>query len=107
MEEAGFAVDVDANAESLRNVLDHLWPSLRSQPALARAGLRPAAEDGLPLIGWVAPGIYAFTAHFRNGFLLSPMTAAMAAREVLDQAAEEALARFRPDRLGAVDGAGA
>lgn len=106
MEEAGFGVEIDANAESLRDVLDPLWPSLRSQPALARAGLRPAAADGLPVIGWMAPGIYAFTAHFRNGFLLSPMTSALAANEVVDGGAQELLGRFRPDRLSAQGGPG-
>ncbi len=106
MEEAGFTLDIDAGAESLRDVLEPLWPSLRSQPALARAGLRPAAPDGLPVIGWVAPGVYAFTAHYRNGFLLSPLTSALAAREVIDGGAEEALSRFRPDRNSAEDGGG-
>ncbi len=106
MEDVGFTLDVDAGAESLRDVLDRLWPSLRAQPALARAGLRPAATDALPVIGWAAPGVYAFTAHFRNGFLLSPMTSALAAKEVVEGGEEEALARFRPDRLSAENGAG-
>ncbi|HXA41925.1 MAG TPA: FAD-dependent oxidoreductase [Candidatus Solibacter sp.] len=107
MEDAGYALDVDANAESLRDALDQLWPSLRAEPALARAGLRPAAADRLPVIGWAGPGVYAFTAHFRNGFLLSPMTAALAATEVVGGGKEEALARFRPDRLSAEGSAGA
>ena len=107
MENAGYALDVDDRAEALRAVLDRLWPSLRKEPATARAGLRPATADRLPAVGWVAPtSIYAFTAHFRNGFLLSPLTATLAAGEVLDGVEEAALARFRPARLGAGGGGG-
>jgi glycine/D-amino acid oxidase-like deaminating enzyme len=56
------------------------------------------------VIGWLEPGTtYAFTAHFRNGFLLAPMTAVLAANEIVDGAEEDFLRRLRPGRLGAAE----
>jgi len=102
MEDAGFSTEVDEKAEALRALLDHLWPALATVPATGRAGLRPAAVDGLPVIGWLEPGtIYAFTAHFRNGFLLAPMTADLAANEIVEGVEEDFLRRLRPGRLAA------
>jgi len=102
MEDAGFSTEVDEKAEALRAVLDQLWPALATVPATGRAGLRPAAVDGLPVIGWLEPGtIYAFTAHFRNGFLLAPMTADLAANEIVQGVEEDFLRRLRPGRLAA------
>jgi glycine oxidase len=106
MEEAGFSTEIDEKGEALRKVLDRLWPALARVPAVGSAGLRPAALDGLPVIGWVKPGsVYAFTAHFRNGFLLAPMTAELAAGEIMGGGDEEMLRRLRPGRLGAAAGA--
>jgi glycine oxidase len=43
----------------------------------AWAGLRPAAPDGLPIVG-ATPirGFYLAAGHFRNGLVLAPATAA-------------------------------
>jgi glycine oxidase len=43
------------------------------------AGLRPATADRLPLLGTAAPGLVLATGHYRNGILLLPLTAAIAA----------------------------
>src|SRR5690606_41331940 len=41
-----------------------------------RAGLRPGSPDHLPIIGWTAlDGLAVATGHFRNGILLTPVTA--------------------------------
>jgi glycine oxidase len=58
----------------------------------AWAGLRPAAPDRRPIIGW-APGVRGLmlaTAHYRNGVLLGPLTGRLVARELLsgERAAE-------------------
>jgi glycine oxidase len=107
MEDAGFSTAVDEKAEALRPLLDRLWPALAAVPATGRAGLRPAAADGLPVIGWIRPRhVYAFTAHFRNGFLLAPMTADLAANEIVAGVEEEFLRRLRPGRLDAAEGLG-
>jgi glycine/D-amino acid oxidase-like deaminating enzyme len=55
------------------------------------------------VIGWSQPRLYAFTAHFRNGFLLAPMTAGLAANEIVDGAEEDLLRRLRPGRLTAAE----
>jgi glycine/D-amino acid oxidase-like deaminating enzyme len=47
------------------------------------SGLRPAAPDGLPVIGPSAqPGLLYATGHYRNGILLAPITAAIVAAMV-------------------------
>ena len=78
MEEAGF--DKTPRAGPLAKLLraaQHLCPVLEvSAVGNFWAGLRPAAPDGLPILGptplagyWLALG------HFRNGILLTPITA--------------------------------
>ena len=100
MEEAGFSTVVDHHAEELRPVLSRLWPVLAGAPATARAGLRPASPDGLPICGWLpGTGVYAFTAHFRNGFLLAPLAARLAASEITRGAEEDLLRTLRPARF--------
>jgi glycine oxidase len=48
-------------------------------PQRSWAGLRPATRDGWPLIGSVpgVPEVIVASGHYRNGILLSPVTAAM------------------------------
>jgi glycine oxidase len=48
----------------------------------ARAGLRPASRDGLPIICRASesvPELIYATGHYRNGVLLAPLTAKLAA----------------------------
>jgi glycine oxidase len=43
----------------------------------AQTGLRPATPDNRPCIGWTRlEGVAVATGHYRNGFLLAPLTAA-------------------------------
>ncbi|RIK97381.1 MAG: hypothetical protein DCC71_21770 [Proteobacteria bacterium] len=74
----------------------------------ARAGLRPATPDGLPLVGPApdAPGLLLALGHHRNGILLSATTAALVADLVLGRALPAAARAFRPDRF-AIPAAGA
>jgi glycine oxidase len=47
------------------------------------AGLRPGTPDNLPLIGRVAgSGLIRATGHYRNGILLTPITAELIAGEL-------------------------
>ena len=52
----------------------------------ARAGLRPATSDHLPIIGRSAhhPSIVYATGHYRNGILLTPLTAQLIGDLVVD-----------------------
>ena len=68
----------------------------------ARVGLRPASPDELPIVGRSSRMqnlVYA-TAHYRNGILLTPLTAAVVAALVLDGAEDPALALMGPGRFG-------
>jgi glycine oxidase len=62
------------------------------------AGLRPATGDGLPIFGALANGALVATGHFRNGVLLTPISAKVVAALVLDEPPPVDLAPFRPDR---------
>lgn len=67
----------------------------------AWAGLRPAAPDRHPIIGW-APGIeglFVATAHYRNGVLLGPLTGRRVADHLLSGAPLGELAAFGIDRF--------
>lgn len=78
MEEVGF--DKTPRAAPLTRLLraaQELCPILeQSKVAEVWAGLRPAAPDGLPLLGPTAiEGYFVALGHFRNGILLAPITA--------------------------------
>lgn len=106
MEEAGF--DEGTTVAGVRDLLDaacavvsHAWTAgFRG----ARAGLRPATADGLPIIGpsSAVPNLVYATGHFRNGVLLAPLTAQLVADIVLDGRIDPALSAFTPARFGAL-----
>src|SRR5262249_26151563 len=70
----------------LRARAAELVPTLAdAKEAASWAGVRPAAEDGLPAIGETAmPGLFAALGHFRNGVLLAPVTAQLIADMMLN-----------------------
>ena len=70
-------------------------------PALARApiietwtGLRPRLHGGLPVIDRVSPTLVLATGHFRNGILLTPITAEAVAAIVMQDELPKELADF-------------
>jgi glycine/D-amino acid oxidase-like deaminating enzyme len=82
---------------------ERIVPALRSAVfAEARAGLRPAATDELPIIGasTEVPGLYYATAHYRNGVLLAPLTAMLIADLLINDHQRPELDLVRPDRFG-------
>ncbi len=64
------------------------------------ACLRPAAPDGLPLLGPVqgSRGLVVATGHFRNGILLAPITGKIIAEFITTGKSDVSLQPFRPDR---------
>ena len=71
----------------------------------AWSGLRPAAPDRHPIVGW-APGISGLmiaTAHYRNGVLLGPLTGRRVAEQILSGAPAAEFAPFGPDRFTVPD----
>jgi glycine oxidase len=78
MERVGFDRRVTAGAmASLASGAVALLPALARAPfQRAWAGLRPAAPDGLPVIGPASiQGLLYACGHFRNGIVLAPLTA--------------------------------
>jgi len=65
------------------------------------SGLRPWAPDNAPILGpWPgAEGLVVATAHYRNGILLAPVTAALISQCVLTGKTPAALDPFLPQRF--------
>jgi glycine oxidase len=103
VEEVGF--DERTTAAGVRDLLDaicELLPEAWGATFLdARVGLRPASSDGLPLVGRspTLDGLIYATGHYRNGVLLTPLTAALVADLILDGRSDPALDMMRPGRF--------
>lgn len=107
MEEAGF--DERTTAAGVRDLLgaacDVVPQAWGAGFNGARAGLRPATPDGLPILGRssVMPQLIYATGHFRNGVLLAPLTARLVA-DMVDMVPgdriDPMLAPLRPERFG-------
>lgn len=104
VEEAGF--DERATVEGVTMLLEAartLVPRLGTASFTAvRVGLRPGGLDDLPIVGAssVLPGLIYATAHYRNGVLLAPVTAAMVRGLVMDEPADPMLDLLAPGRVG-------
>jgi glycine oxidase len=86
VEDVGFDKSTTDAAESmLTDIGSEIIPSLRAlRIAESWSGLRPYVEGGEPFIGAV-PGyedLFAAVGHFRNGILLSPVTAKLIADQI-------------------------
>ncbi|MDI6098529.1 glycine oxidase ThiO [Actinoplanes sp. NEAU-A12] len=86
----------------LRAALD-LVPGLAEHELIEVAvGQRPGTPDNGPLLGFLGPDRRTIVAagHFRNGILLTPITARLIADLVLTGAADPLLDAFAPGRFG-------
>ena len=97
--------DRDVTLEGLGWLLGEAFrtaPGLGSLRFLrAWAGLRPATEDGLPVVGpWPGTsGLVVATGHYRNGILLTPVTARIIRDYVVEGRSSLPGAALLPDRL--------
>jgi glycine oxidase len=104
VEDAGF--DERTTVAGVRDLVEgaaELVPQIWSATfQLARVGLRPATPDLLPIVGpsSIVPNLVYATGHYRNGVLLSALTADLVARAMLDDAPDPALDVMRPSRFG-------
>jgi glycine oxidase len=78
VEEQGF--DTAVTADGVYRLLEAAWEVLPEVSELefvaARAGLRPGTPDNLPVVGHgEVDGLVYATGHYRNGVLLTPLTA--------------------------------
>jgi glycine oxidase len=101
-EEKGF--DATLTAGGVLALLDAAWrlvPSLEELPiADMWVGHRPGSRDDAPILGpGPVEGLVYATGHHRNGILLTPVTADMIARLVLDGVADPRMAAFSLDRF--------
>lgn len=66
----------------------------------ALTGFRPATPDNAPLLGETSiPGLFAATGHYRNGILLTPITAEVISDLIVDGRTEENVDAFSPRRF--------
>jgi glycine oxidase len=90
VEERGFDLSVRAGAVGdLLEDARRLVPSLEEYELTETStGLRPGSPDNAPLVGAThVGGLVMATGHFRNGFLLAPVTAHEVVRVLLDPGA--------------------
>ena len=104
VEDAGF--DERPTVEGVRQLLNAaqtLIPSLATAVfEEVRVGLRPKTPDELPIIGPSSTMRHVFhaTGHYRNGILLTPLTADLVAELVLGRREHRELALTNPIRFG-------
>ncbi|HEX2314771.1 MAG TPA: glycine oxidase ThiO [Thermomonospora sp.] len=101
-EEMGFDTTVTAGGlwQLLRDARDLLPGITELEFAEVSAGLRPGSPDNAPVLGASAlPGLFLATGHFRNGVLLTPVTADVMAEILVDGTVPEVAAPFAPGRF--------
>jgi len=101
---AGFSTDVTEKGISrLVHWNKNIFPFLKTKkPFHTWAGLRPATQDGFPLLGALedSPHIIFATGHYRNGILLSPRTGEAVADLISGTSLDpETQAAFHPERF--------
>lgn len=102
LEDAGFAKHV--TPAGIRHVLDaalELVPGLASAEIIETwAGLRPGTPDTLPILGPTdIEGVFIATGHYRNGILLTPVTAKLLCEWILGSRTSFDASAFSPLRF--------
>ncbi|MDP8977451.1 MAG: FAD-dependent oxidoreductase, partial [Actinomycetota bacterium] len=102
VEERGFDDRVTAGA--VLDLLRHAWELLPGVAELELTetvcGLRPGSRDNAPLLGPGDPeGLVLATGHYRNGVLLTPVTADTVVELLVTGRVPELIAGFGPRRF--------
>jgi glycine oxidase len=101
MEDRGYDPAVEKEAiQGLIEQAARVLPCLRNAPLIESwTGMRPAAEDGMPVMGKSAQfdNLYYSTGHFRNGILQTPNQSDYMAGQILNDTADE-IREFSPSR---------
>lgn len=103
MEYVGFSKEV--TAAGLRSILaaaETMAPSVgRMHFRRAWAGFRPDTADHLPILGRAEPANLVFaTGHFRNGILLTPVTAKLISELIVNGSSQRPIEAYSPMRFG-------
>jgi len=104
MEERGFDLKPTAGGvfELLRDLSEVLPGILELELEEVLCGLRPATPDNLPAIGAsVLPGLVWAAGHFRNGILLTPVTAELAGAALAGEPLPDWARDLSPERFAA------
>jgi glycine oxidase len=107
VEEQGFDTTMTAGAvhDLLRAALELLPDAAELELAETVVGLRPGSPDNAPMLGPAGPdGLVVATGHYRNGILLTPVTADAIAELLATGRVPEAIAPFSPGRFAAAPG---
>ncbi len=105
VEHGGFDKSVERSAiQRMLASATRLWPAMAAAEIVETwAGLRPASEDGLPIlgecVGEFANRCWAAAGHFRNGILLAPATAHLIGQLLRGEKPDVDIAAFRCDRF--------
>jgi glycine oxidase len=103
VEDRGFDTGITAWAlhQLLRDAAEIVPGVLELDVEETLAGLRPGTPDNSPVLGPTAEmtGLYYATGHYRNGVLLTPITAELTIAALLGM---ESPARFSPDRFAGI-----
>jgi glycine oxidase len=102
IEEQGFDTTVTAGAvaDLLRAALELLPDVAELELAETVVGLRPGSPDNAPMLGPAGPdGLVVATGHYRNGILLTPVTADAVAELLATGQVPELIAPFGPGRF--------
>jgi glycine oxidase len=103
VEDVGFDYGVNEDAvQELHHAVACIVPDIAGLAVSEKwSGLRPCAADGWPIIGETNGfgKLIIATAHYRNGILLAPLTAAIATERVIDGVISPYFGYFGPDRF--------
>jgi len=102
VEPAGFDKSLNSyRVKRLQEAAARLIPAFaEAKIAEAWTGLRPGTPDNLPLLGATGiPGYFAATGHYRDGILLTPVTAEVMCALLLEGKTLLPLDRFSPQRF--------
>jgi glycine oxidase len=102
VEEAGYDKRTDPDTiQRMHQAAIRLVPALAQARMLeAWAGLRPGSPDNLPILGVTRTlGYFVATGHFRDGILLTPVTAHVMAQIITGEEREYDVSAFSPARF--------
>jgi glycine oxidase len=105
LEDVGF--DERSTVAGVRELLEgvgEMLPGARlASLSEVRVGLRPATADLLPIIGPIrtSPRVVLATGHYRNGILLTPLTAEVVMKQIVDGIRDPAIDVTTPERFTA------
>jgi glycine oxidase len=102
LEEAGFDKRTTADTiHRLHQAAIQVFPELKQGRVLeAWAGLRPGTPDDLPILGATStPGYFVAGGHFRDGILLTPVTAHVMAQVITGAQPDYDISPFSPLRF--------